>query len=495
MDSSESKSVVSFGPFEVSLRTQEIRRHGTVVRLSGQPFQILEMLLARPGELVTRDELQQRLWPGASLFDCTHGLNAAINKLREALGDSAITPQFVETLPRRGYRFIGDVRERTSEEAASIVPVIASPVSGSISAPSQPQENLRATYFPRRRWPIALVASAALVTGIMGGIGLTSHFRTGNGPQVVAAPATHHEVAEAEAKQRTTQDRAVSKLPSTHSIRVSGALARAAVLRSPSSEATRKDPTLRTVVSGSGSAAPQFSPDGKHIAFMSNRSGAWQIWVSSVDGSHPVQISSTESAGTPRWAPDGKQIVFDAPCDQGTCVFIAPIERSGPSHQLDEGRVPSFSRDGKWIYFASDRHDDWQVWKIRRRGGSAVLVTRRGGFAALESSDGYVYYAKSGWKPEIWRTPIAGGEESLVSSKVGPDTWSSWTVTQKGILFSSEADGKRPQLSLYDPSTGKLHELLTLPSSPRWMGATADGRRVAVNNANESEITLVENLR
>ena len=96
---------------------------------------------------------------------------------------------------------------------------------------------------------------------------------------------------------------------------------------------------------------------------------------------------------------------------------------------------------------------------------------------------------------EIWSTPIAGGEESLVSSKVRPDTWSSWTVTQKGILFSSEADGKRPQLSLNDPSTGKLHELLTLPSSPRWMGATADGRRVAVNNANESEITRVENLR
>ena len=89
MDSSESKSVVSFGPFELNLRTQEIRRHGTVVRLSGQPLQILEMLLERRGELVTRDELQQRLWPDASLVDCTHGLNAAINKLREALGDSA----------------------------------------------------------------------------------------------------------------------------------------------------------------------------------------------------------------------------------------------------------------------------------------------------------------------------------------------------------------------------------------------------------------------
>jgi hypothetical protein len=68
-------------------------------------------------------------------------------------------------------------------------------------------------------------------------------------------------------------------------------------------------------------------------------------------------------------------------------------------------------------------------------------------------------------------------------------------VTQKGIIFSSEVEGNGPQLSLYDPSTGKLHELLSLPSPPRWMGATADGRRVAVNNATESEITLVENLR
>jgi Tol biopolymer transport system component len=284
-------------------------------------------------------------------------------------------------------------------------------------------------------------------------------------------------------------------MPSAPSIRIGGAIARDAVLPS-SSEGSRKDPTLRTVVSGSGSAAPQFSPDGKHIAFMSNRSGPWQIWVSSVNGSQPVQISSTDSAGTPRWSPDGKQIAFDAhPCGEGTCVFIAPLDRSEPSRQLDEGRVPSFSRDGKWIYFASNRNDDWQVWKIHRHGGSAVQVTSKGGFAALESSDGFLYYTKSGWQTEIWRTPITGGEESLVSSSVKPVTWSSWTVTKKGILFSSHVQGKEAQLSLYDPSAGKLHELLTLPSSPRWMGATADGHRVAVNNANESEITLVENLR
>ncbi|HST08799.1 MAG TPA: hypothetical protein VLL05_00360, partial [Terriglobales bacterium] len=218
--------------------------------------------------------------------------------------------------------------------------------------------------------------------------------------------------------------------------------------------------------------------------------------VSSVDGSNPVQISSTESAGTPRWSPNGKSIVFDAPCDRGTCVFIASIARPEPARQLDEGFVPSFSRDGKWVYFASERSDDWQVWKVPTRGGLAVEVTRQGGFAAFESSDGYLYYAKSrDAEPELWRIRLGDGEESRVSTRIRPRTWASWTVTQKGILFASDAPGKGSQLNLYDTATGQIRQLLLLPTSPFWMGATADGRRVAINDAAERQITLVENLR
>jgi cholera toxin transcriptional activator len=82
---------------------------GLKVRLTGQPFQILVILLERPGELVTREEVQKRLWPGGTFVDFDRGLNAAVNRVREALGDSAENPRFVETLPRRGYRFIGHV--------------------------------------------------------------------------------------------------------------------------------------------------------------------------------------------------------------------------------------------------------------------------------------------------------------------------------------------------------------------------------------------------
>ena len=99
-----------FGVFEVDLRAGELRKHGLQVRLQKQPFQVLVMLLGHPGEVVTREELQKKLWPADTFVDFDHGLNKAINKIREALGDSAESPRFVETVARRGYRFLAEVR-------------------------------------------------------------------------------------------------------------------------------------------------------------------------------------------------------------------------------------------------------------------------------------------------------------------------------------------------------------------------------------------------
>src|SRR5215470_8964999 len=102
---------VRFGVFEVDLRARELRKHGMRIRLQGQPFAVLAMLLESPGTVVTRDELQTRLWSTDTFVNFDHGLNKAINKLREALGDSAENPRFVETVARKGYRFLADVRE------------------------------------------------------------------------------------------------------------------------------------------------------------------------------------------------------------------------------------------------------------------------------------------------------------------------------------------------------------------------------------------------
>jgi DNA-binding winged helix-turn-helix (wHTH) protein len=101
--------VICFEAFTADLHSQELRKHGTRIRLPGQSFQILQILLERPGVLVTREELRQVLWPSGTFVDFDRGLSAAVNRLREALGDSADQPHFIETLPRRGYRFIGTI--------------------------------------------------------------------------------------------------------------------------------------------------------------------------------------------------------------------------------------------------------------------------------------------------------------------------------------------------------------------------------------------------
>ena len=120
MDNGDSSAqIVRFGLFEADLKTGELRRGGVKVPLQGQPFQVCAILLSRSGELVTREELRKQVWPEDTFVDFDHALNTAITKIRLALGDEADNPRFVETLPRRGYRFIAPVRQAEVARARS----------------------------------------------------------------------------------------------------------------------------------------------------------------------------------------------------------------------------------------------------------------------------------------------------------------------------------------------------------------------------------------
>jgi len=118
-DPTDQRRVLRFGVFEVDVRSGELRKQGVRLRLQGRPFELLAALLDRPGELVTREELRRRLWPAETFVDFDHGLNNAVNRIREALGDRAGSPRFIETLPRRGYRFIAPVEDLPSAPAPS----------------------------------------------------------------------------------------------------------------------------------------------------------------------------------------------------------------------------------------------------------------------------------------------------------------------------------------------------------------------------------------
>src|ERR1700730_7291041 len=113
-------SIIRFGGFEADIRAGELRKSGARIRMQEQPFQILLMLLERPAEVITREEIRQKLWTGNVFVDFEHGVNSAIARLREVLGDSADSPRYIETLPRRGYRFIAPVDGFPRSHGASI---------------------------------------------------------------------------------------------------------------------------------------------------------------------------------------------------------------------------------------------------------------------------------------------------------------------------------------------------------------------------------------
>ena len=125
MPEASPRKAVRFGAFELDLVSGELRKNGTRIRLQEQPFRVLAMLLERPGEMVAREDLHSKLWPGDTFVDFDHGLNTAVNKLREALGDAAANPRFVQTVARRGYRFIAPVQVNGNPAAPAAVDTLA----------------------------------------------------------------------------------------------------------------------------------------------------------------------------------------------------------------------------------------------------------------------------------------------------------------------------------------------------------------------------------
>ena len=134
MEATDRTRRVRFDAFDVDMRAGEVRKHGIRLKLHRQPFQVLTLLLEHPGDVVTREELRQKLWPGDTFVDFDTGLNSAVKKLRDALCDSAEEPRYIETLPRRGYRFIAQVQNGDLStgvapiESLAVIPLRPNPI-------------------------------------------------------------------------------------------------------------------------------------------------------------------------------------------------------------------------------------------------------------------------------------------------------------------------------------------------------------------------------
>jgi Tol biopolymer transport system component len=263
-----------------------------------------------------------------------------------------------------------------------------------------------------------------------------------------------------------------------------------------SSEINR--PPERLILSTQPDLNPDYSPDGRRLAYSSRRTGSMEIWVSDADGQNGVQLTSlNQHSGTPRWSPQGHTIAFDSRPEGHSDIFVVDALGRFPFRLTDhpaDDVVPCWSRDGKWIYFGSDRTGKWEIFRVSPQGGAAIQVTTNGGWSAAESPDRrFLYFLKAPYSP-LYRMPLEGGPETTVIPELV--FWGNWRVEQEGIYLAREHS-----FELVDWN-GNRQVLATIRREPDWVGpqwiAVSPDRRWLLYSSFDHEvrdIMLVENFR
>lgn len=274
-----------------------------------------------------------------------------------------------------------------------------------------------------------------------------------------------------------------------------------------------KDKTLaptKLIESTRNEGSPRYSPDGKKIAFASDRTGGTEVWVCDSEGHNQVQLTKFGGhAGAPRWSPDGKDIVLDARPEGSSDIYIVGAEGGSPRRLTDEPSadiLPVWSSDGRWIYFGSDRSGDWKIWRMPAAGGPAEPITKGVGYGALAADEKFVYYTRSSGvpakgtnEPGVWRVPVDGGEEVRVVDKGLPGTVS---VISGGIANLSYQSQPNPTIDFYNFASGKWTNLLSIERSKAFgfggkVSLSRDGQWVVYSSLDQTvnDIMLVENFR
>jgi Tol biopolymer transport system component/DNA-binding winged helix-turn-helix (wHTH) protein len=701
---------LAFDRFELDLRSGELRKDGRRIRLQAQPFQLLALLIENAGEVVTRDEVCRALWQTDTFVDFEHSVAAAVSKIREALGDSAENPRFVETLPRRGYRFIGQLsrdlpqpavlqsnaeaqavstrpaawratwprlagwigisvvallvvgwgwlRWRSHPLSPVLIPVpftsypgvenaptfspdgsriafawdggarngssagldlyvkaigsetllrltnhpsewitpawspdgtqiafhrIAGPDTGIYVVPALggPERKLRSTHVP---YAVAAgiswspdgksLAYGDTVSGKPGDRMFLLSMETLESRQVPHNPECNHEAnlmfqhngsTLAFVCVRNTADFAlysfsfeapgvspklVASFPNfiygltwssddrrlifsqgseegewLYEVAVGGGMLRRLPLAvggdwpavSPNGNGLafsvstdhasirRKDlaqpngPSVELIASTREQNIPEYSPDGKRVAFDSTRSGTWSVWVGDADGSNLVPISQLNAAGYPRWSPDSHKIAFEMREASHYGVYVADIAERVPRKLVSnvaEMARPYWSHDGKWIYFRSYATVGHKIYRCPATGGDAsLLASGPDPIGPQESFDGKVLYFMTRNIHAGLRMVSLDGTRTE-SSLVGMPAIASerlWAVVRDGIYFVPDAAPRT--VAYFDFATERVRDIFKIDKDfDQGLSVSPDGRYILFSQVDEenSDILLVE---
>ncbi len=379
----QGKEPIRFGPFEFDLHTEEISRNGQKVRLQSQPARLLGILLEKPGELVTRDELRHRIWPDDTFVDFEHSLNTSIKKLRQALDDDAARPHYIETLPKRGYRFIDTLQVATEVG------------------------ELRQKEFRRKNVQFAVGATAVLSLALMGWVAWyamrpwsttppqrVSQFFDEPGDVGVPAFSADGEqvVFEFTPKTQAESDIYVKQVSGGGAVKITG--------------------------SPADYRCPRWSPDGKYIGYVQVAREDTGIYVIPADGGSGRKLITLHPwNGCFDWAPDGQSIAYaDSPRPdiprQLHRVRLDTFEDSLIPNGGMDGTHPQYSPDGRWISFGVAL-DPLAV--IPAAGGSPTVLTtlqdtfNHGSGWSTDSKEIIFASLRSG-QLGLWRVAAGGGK-------------------------------------------------------------------------------------
>jgi eukaryotic-like serine/threonine-protein kinase len=487
---------ISFGVYELDRDAMELRKRGVLIRLQEQPFRVLLMLAERPGEIVTREELQEKIW-GNTFVDFDQSLNKAINRVREALNDNAGTPQYVETIPRRGYRFIAPVVAAPATEAPGPAAFENTP-----ETPAEPRSAASASRI--------FIIGALAIAGLLAFIGIAAMVRW------------------RQPKSPTLQEARLIT-----SFGWQPALSRDGRLLAYTSS-VGDEPTHIWVQQTAGGEAipvttgpdldvlPDFSPDGTRIAFYSERKGGgiyttstlpgeprlvvgipraiyprfsptgdtilfWQhtmAFTVSVNGGQPVSLPLNQDLtvySPPLWAPDGKEILFYgsprhepnkpanwwiAPLTPGKArlLDLPGVEQNGPSRTFVRAWVRT-ADDREWIFYSTTTPQNWKIWRI--------------GISARGTIDG---------TPEIVASGNGGGGPFGSPSRDGKLAYMVWSASASIYQISIGDRGQKlgPTLQLPLREAG-IHNAPSVSHDGKWMA-------YVTNTAGKPDIVVLRNL-
>jgi Tol biopolymer transport system component/DNA-binding winged helix-turn-helix (wHTH) protein len=515
---------IRFGVYELDRDAMELRKHGVPIRLQEQPLRVLAILADRPGEIVTREELRQQIW-GNTFVDFDQSLNKAANKIREALNDSASAPRYIETIPRRGYRFIAPVSVSPQGEMpadVSAVPELPGPGANRFSFKRVTIALAIATLVVAISFTVVMWLSGTkrtpsrgvrFVTSAGWGPALSRDGKLfaytsviGDGPPKIWV----QETAGGEPSRVTTGSDAETAPQFSpdgtqiafYSERNGGGIYVASALHG--------EPRLLVKTPGAGDMGDlRFSPSGDRILFLQGSS----VFTISPNGGQPIPLAATENflvQGGPVWAPDGLELLFygarAGEKSQKANWWIAPIGKVEPRLALLPGAEDDLwsafavrawvqtADQREWIIYSTANLQRWKLWRIGITRGTIdktpeLLADGNGelGPDGSVSEDGKLAYNIWSFEKVIYQIPTGDhGQKSEATLQLPlPEKgeYNSPSVSRDGkwMAYSAFHIGKPNTILLRDLNSGVDHFLDDKDRRPRLHGETSispDGSRV-----------------